>query len=66
MNQLTLFEIETEPEEVEMLTFYNAKHKTHGWKFVTPDRDDLHRHEGNPDWEIWVETYPRPEWHKEK
>ena len=64
MQQLTLFEVEQ--PQVEMLTFYHAKHKLNGWKFVTPDRDDLHRHEGNPDWEIWMETYPRPEWHKGK
>jgi hypothetical protein len=49
-----------------MLTFYHARHKMNGWKFVTPDRDDLHRHEANPEWEVWVETYPRPEWHKGK
>jgi hypothetical protein len=64
MTQLTLFEVEQPP--VEMLTFYHAKHKMNGWHIVTPDRDDLHRHEGNSDWEIWVETYPRPEWHKGK
>jgi hypothetical protein len=62
MTQLTLFE--PEQPQVEMLTFYHAKHKMNGWHIVTPDLDDLQRHEGNPDWEIWVETYPRPEWHK--
>jgi hypothetical protein len=60
MTQLTLFEA----PEVEMLTWYHAKHRNGMFRITTSHKQDLERHAKNPDWQITVETFPRPSWYK--